>query len=144
MDRDDTMRMPLIVIIAFTFSVLFAGCYSKVNFDEVVGNYKLRYPYATEELQLNKDGTYIQTVLIDGETTPKTNKGNWEFDKKESEVVLNDALIVDDGFGKLNPHYSKIESGWWVLGARKSFGKISLGVNPDLGFAFKKANNKKE
>jgi hypothetical protein len=138
------MRMSVIIIMALAFSVLFSGCYSNVNFDEVVGNYKLRYPYGTEELQLNKDGTYVQTILIDSEKTPKTNKGSWEFDKEESEVVLNDALVVDDGFGKLKPRYWEIESGWWALGARKSFGKVSLAVNPDLGFAFKKTSNKKE
>lgn len=138
------MRMLVIAIMAFTFSVLFSGCSSKVSFDEVIGNYKLRYPYATEELQLNMDGTYIQTVLIDSETTPKTNKGRWEFWVKESEVVLNDPMIVDDGFGKLKARYWQSEPIAWNLDARKSFGKISLGVNPDWGFAFKKTDKKKE
>jgi hypothetical protein len=138
------MRMPVIVIVALVFSVLFSGCSSKVGFDEVVGSYKLRYPYGTEELQLNGDGTYIQIVLIDGETTPKANKGRWEFWDKESEVVLNDAMIVDDGFGKIKVRYWESEPIAWNLHARKSFGKISLDVNPDQGFAFKKTSKKKE
>jgi len=132
------MRMPVIAITVFACSVFFSGCSSKVSFDEVIGNYKLRYPYATEELQLNKDGTYLQRVLIDGETIPKTNKGRWEFWAEESEVVLNDAIIIDDGFGKLKAGYWQNEPIAWNLDARKSFGKISLGVNPDWGFAFKK------
>lgn len=130
--------MSVIAIIAFAISVLFLGCYSKVSFDEVIGSYTVRYPYGIEELQLNKDSTYIQTVLIDGETTPKTNKGIWKFREKESEVVLNKAMIVDDGFGKLNLRYGEIAPGHWVLGARKSFGRISLRFNPDWDFAFRK------
>lgn len=136
------MRMPVIVIMGFTFLVLFLGCSSKVNFDEVIGNYKLRYPYGTEELQLNRDGTYIQIVLIDGETTPKINKGRWEFDTEESKVILYDAMIVDDFFGHLGRDYWQIEAGLWDLSARKSFGKVSLGVNPDQGFAFKKTRER--
>ena len=138
------MRMSAISIIVFTFSVLISGCSSKVSFDEVIGNYKLHYPYATEELQLYRDGTYLQTVLIDGETIPKTNKGRWEFWVKESEVVLNDAMIVDDFFGHLKRDYWKIEPGLWNLSAKKTFGKVSLGVNPDQGFAFKKIDEKEE
>jgi hypothetical protein len=93
---------------------------------------------------LNKDGTYVQTVLKDGETTPRTNKGRWEFWDKESQVVLNDAIIVDDGFGKIRTRYWQSEPIAWNLHARKSFGKVSLGVNPDQGFAFKKIDKKKK
>ena len=138
------MRMPVIAIMILTLSFLFSGCSSKVSFDEVIGNYKLRYPYATEELQLNGDSTYIQTILIDNEKTPKINKGRWEFWIKESEVVLNNAMIVDDGFGKIKARYLQSEPIAWNLHARKSFGKVSLIVNPDQGFAFKKTDKKKE
>jgi hypothetical protein len=144
MDGGESMRMPVIAIITFAFSILVSGCYSKVDFDEVIGSYKLRYPYGTEELRLSKEGTYTQTILIDGETTAKINKGQWEFDREESKVILKDAVIVDDVFGHLKPDYWKIERGLWDLSARKSFGRVSLGVNSDLGFAFKKNSEKKE
>jgi hypothetical protein len=132
------MRLQIITAITFVLVTLFWGCSSKVNFGDVIGVYKLRYPYGTEELRLAKDGTYIQSVLIDGETTAKTNKGRWEFREKESDVVLIDAMIVDDFFGHLKSEYWKIEPGLSIFSARKSFGKISLIVNPDQGFAFKK------
>ena len=132
------MRMQIITILTFAFVALLFGCSPKVTFDEVVGVYKVRYPYGTEELQLAKDGTYVQSVLIDGETTAKTNKGRWEFWEKESEVVLIDAMIVDDFFGHLKPSYWKIEPGLSIFSAKKSFGKVSLLINPDQGFAFKK------
>jgi hypothetical protein len=138
MDGGYSMRTTLFAIVTLVFSFLLSGCYSKVTLDDVLGNYKIRYPYGTEELLLANDGTYIQTILIDGETTSKTNKGKWEFWEKESEVVLNEAMIVDDGFGKIKPHYWENIPIAWNLNARKSFGKVSLLINPDQGFAFKK------
>jgi len=132
------MRMQIITTLTFAFVALLFSCSPRVTFDEVVGVYKVRYPYGTEELQLAKNGTYVQSVLIDGETTPKTNKGRWEFDKEESKVILIDAMIVDNFFGHLKPSYWKIEVGLSIFPVKKSFGKVSLLINPDQGFAFKK------
>jgi len=138
------MRMQIIMTLAFVLVGVFLGCTSKVNFDDVIGTYKLRYPYGTEELQLSQDGTYIQSVFIDGEATAKTNKGRWKFDKTESQIILIDAMIVDDFFGHLKPEYWKIQSGLSILPVKKSFGKVSLTVNPDQGFVFEKTSKKKE
>ena len=53
-------------------------------------------------------------------------------------------MIVDDGFGKIKALYWQSEPIAWNLDARKTFGKVSLGVNPDQGFAFKKIDEKEE
>ncbi len=87
------------------------GCGARVKFDDVIGVYALRYPYGTEELTLRRNGTYIQSGLIDGERTPKVNRGRWKFNERESEVVLIDAMTVDDFFGHLRPEYWRIEPG---------------------------------
>ena len=132
------MRMQKIATLTFAFIAFLFSCSPKVTSDELAGVYKVRYPYGTEELQLAKDGTYIQSVLIDGESTVKTNKGRWEFKKEESKVILTDAMIVDDFFGHLRPAYWKIEPGLSIFSVKKSFGKLSLLINPDQGFIFKK------
>lgn len=135
------MRLQIIISIALSFVVLIFGCSTKVSLDEVVGIYAVRYPYGNESLQLYNDGTYTQVIRIDGESNAKESKGRWEFDKDESKVILSDAIIVDDGFGKLKPNYRKLEPGLWILSAKKSFGKISLSFNPDQGFFFKKTRD---
>jgi hypothetical protein len=129
--------------IVVSVAVLLCGC-SVQTVDEVIGRYKLRYSYGTEELQLDKDGTYIQSIFIDGETTAKVNKGRWEFHKKESEVVLIDAMIVDDFFGRLKPEYWKIEPGLSIFHISKAFGKVSISVNRDQGYSFEKIRNDKK
>ena len=132
------MRMR--IIIHFIVVVLLIGCSSKVNFDEVVGFYKLRYPYGTEELRLNKDGTYIQSVLIDGETNAITKAGKWKFDEEELDIILIDAMVVDDFFGHPKKDYRKTQPGLSAFAVKKSFWKIYLLVNPDQGFIFEKIN----
>lgn len=135
------MRMSIIItLVVLLFATVFLGCSSKVNYDDVIGSYKVRYPYGTEELQLNKDGTYTQSVLIDGEAKAIANKGRWEFDKNESKVTLINAMLVDDFFGHLRKNYWKIEPGLSVFTAKSFTGKISLMVNPDQGFAYNKVN----
>ncbi len=133
------MRMQIITL-TLTFIALLFSCSSKVTSDDVAGVYKVRYPYGTEELHLDKDGKYVQSVLIDGETSVKTNKGRWEFNKEESKVILTDAMIVDDFYGHLRPAYWKIEPGLSIFPVEKSFGKLSLVINSDQGFVFKKIN----
>jgi len=66
------------------------------------------------------------------------NHGKWEFDKSESNVILIDAMLVDDFFGHLKPEYWKIEPGLAVFCVKKSFGNVSLVANPVQGFVFKK------
>ena len=124
--------------VILTLIFLISGCSVKVHIDEMWGRYKLKYPYGSEELLLNKDGTYVQTVFINGEATPKVNTGKWEFDENHSRVILVNAMIVDDYFGHLRPSYWEIKPGLSIFRVKKSFGRIKLIINPDQGFFFEK------
>ena len=132
------MRAQIVTALALFFVIMVSGCTSKVGHDKVVGNFEVRYTYGTEKLQLHKDRTYVQSVFINGERAPKTNNGRWEFDEEYSEVILFDAMMVDDGFGRLEPAYWKTVPGASRLAARKSLGKVSLFHSGDRDFVFKK------
>lgn len=134
------MRMSIIILAALFYATALFGCSARVNCDDVIGRYKVQYPYGAEELQLNKDGTYTQSVLIDGETKAMDNKGQWEFDKNELKVILINAMLVDDFFGHIRKDYWKIEPGLSFFTAKRSMGTISLIINPDQGFVYNKVN----
>jgi len=132
------------LLLALSVSALCFGCSSDVTPSEVLGTYIVRYPYGTEELRLARDGIYEQSFLMDGDTTAKTNRGRWELEKKKPgilsypEVWLYDAMLVDDNFGKPRPLYWKVEPGRSGLVVEKWFGKVSLVLNEDQGFVFRK------
>lgn len=137
MDGGSPMRMQAKMTLLSVF--MFLACSPELN--DVTGTYKLKYPYGYEELHLKVDGTYVQTVFINDTSTIKTNEGKWRYDKKESEVILIDAMFVDDYFGHLKKEYWKIEPGLSIFYVQKLGRKISLIVNREQGFVFEKIQN---
>lgn len=112
--------------------LFFFGC--KPNGTEIYGSYRAVYPYAEERLKLVKDGSYIQYLRMQGERDWKEiNKGIW---KKSAEgIAINNPVIVDNGFGKLNE--LAIKDGMWPLRIKKSIlGAVYAPINEDLGFEF--------
>ena len=120
-------------------AVLLLGFCQKATFDDVVGVYRAQYRFGTEELLLARDGTYVQSLFISGQTALTINKGRWKFWKEEPMVDLFDPMHVMGDFGKLDPSYWKVTPGsQWGFEVYKSFGRVSLPIAPDLGYFFKK------
>ena len=117
---------------------LWAGCLSKIDPREVPGTYAVRYPYGVEKLKINHDGTYEQLFGPNEQALKPINKGNWEVrTQDELQLIVNNPVIVDDGFGKKSQ--MKQSSGYWPLRIKQGLlGQIRLPVNEDLGFVFKK------
>lgn len=120
------------------FLLTVCSCSSGVVYEDLVGVYKVQYPYGTEELVLNRDGTYKQTILLTNKDEV-SHTGQWKFLEKESKVVLKDPLIVDDNFGRPNPNFMKVQEGLWILRIEKRFRAVSLHWNDDQGFVFEKS-----
>lgn len=121
-------------------TILTVGCGYNISRDELIGNYKVTYSYGTEELALLNDGHYEQRIVVSGDTSPAIHSGQWDFSGGErAELVLHDALIVDDGFGKPNKEYRRVARGVRGIRASKSFGKLKLSINEDLDQAFERA-----
>lgn len=119
--------------------LLLLGFSQQVTFDDVVGLYRARYPFGSEELELARDGTYLQSVLINGQTTPTMNKGHWRFYKEDPNVDLLEPMTVVGDWGRLNPSYRQIVPGLhFGLEVYESSGKVSLPTDPDWGYGFKR------
>ena len=86
-----------------------------------------------------QDGSYEQQFALNGEALKVINNGKWELRSLDGLLlILNDPVIVDDGFGSLSKSLAKKE-GIWPITIKKSFtGKIYFPINEDLGFVFKK------
>jgi hypothetical protein len=117
------------------------GCRSNIDRAELPGVYQATYSYGVEHLNVMADGTYEQSFVTTGTPVKSINKGKWELghgDIWEGDLlILNNPVIVDDGFGKL----SKLEqrSGVWQLRVRKSIGgNIYFPINDDQGTSFKR------
>lgn len=105
---------------------------------ELVGSYKIRYSYGSEELQLRDDGTYVQVVSLD-RGGRASNSGKWEYREQEGDLELTAPLLVDDNYGKISSTWMSPKTGLWGLEAEKwPTGSITLYYSPDLDYRFKK------
>lgn len=145
MDRKDslsvlrTMSYKIIITLAFMALFVSIGCSDRITRETLVGSYRLEYPYGQEELKLGKDGKYTQFFTLKNDDKQIRHEGSWEYNQADSEVILNDPLIIDNGFGRLSPSFSKVQSGNGFFYVHRSWsGKIRLRVNEDQGFFYEK------
>jgi hypothetical protein len=109
------LPVPLMPVIARVFATLavalsLSGCSLSVPVDEVYGTYIASYPFGTETLTLNRDGTFVQKVVVEHQGFAGA-QGKWEFDASESLVTFYGALVVDDGRDHVRPDWRVPPSG---------------------------------
>jgi hypothetical protein len=98
MDPRRLMRARLFSLFIILTLMMLAGCSWNVPAEEVYGTYVASYPYGTETVTLNRDGTFVQSIAIKQETTV-TVQGTWEFESGtgETRVTFHGARVVDSG-----------------------------------------------
>ena len=84
-----TVRLTFIVVLG----LMLIGCSMTVPTEEVYGTYVATYPFGTDKITLNRDGTFVQRVEVKDEQ-PVTVQGRWEFDPKESQASFYGAMIM--------------------------------------------------
>jgi hypothetical protein len=107
----------------FSFLV---GCAMHVPVEKVYGEYLASYPYGTETLKLNRDGTFVQTVVIN-RGNPVVAGGTWEFDQSDSRVTLYGAMSVDNGFGNLRSDWQRTDLGLWSEDVELHWFRVEMG-----------------
>jgi hypothetical protein len=101
---------------------------------DLEGTYLCSYPFGTETLVLQSNGAYSQ-VMNYTRLGSTSHSGSWHLNSRH-QVVLEDALLVDSGFG--SPATHPVISNW-ILDVRHTFGgTIVMPVNEDLGLEFRK------
>lgn len=97
-----------IVLISMTVAIV--GCANDISLKEVYGTYKAAYPFGTETITLNRDGSFDQkfTLQVEG---PVGIHGNWHFDAQGSRVNFEHIMIIMDGTGHLKRDWRTLTPG---------------------------------
>lgn len=113
-----------------------AACTASVSTETLAGQYLCVYRFGVEVLTLDRDGTYVQTALLDGIPEPLVHRGTWKYENET--VNLQTPLLVMDEFGARSKQLSKPADGLWVLNVAAGRGALRLHWNPDLDYEFRK------
>jgi hypothetical protein len=114
--------------VGLAVALVIGGCSASVPVQNVHGTYVATYPFGTDTITLNSDGTLVQQVVIAGDPPPESARGHWSFDPSNGYVTFDVYLQVDNGFGKLNgtwrtPHHGSAAS----LPVEKSLFGMTMG-----------------
>jgi hypothetical protein len=112
----------LLVIVALMALV---GC-MRVPAETVYGTYVATYPFGTDTITLNRDGTFVQRVAIKQEK-PLTVSGTWDFDPRESRANFYGALIMADGLDHLKSDWQTPTPGIVSLDVERRWFKVVIG-----------------
>jgi hypothetical protein len=113
-------------LIVLVLSLMMNACSMAVPQEEVYGTYVASYPFGTDTLVLNRNGTFEQLVALKNEQ-PVTVRGSWDFDPEESRIRMYDSLVVADGFGKLRSDWRKVGPGVASLPVKRLWFKLVIG-----------------
>ena len=80
------------------------GCSTHVAADSVPGKYVATYDFGNDTLTLNRDGTFVQRVVLQ-DRPPVEARGSWTFDADRSKITLRGILSVVDGVCSLEPNW---------------------------------------
>jgi hypothetical protein len=113
----------LLVLVA---TLMFVGCSMTVPAEKVYGTYVASYPFGTETITLNRDGTFVQSVVI-GPEQPATVRGAWEFDSGDSRATFHGFMIVTDGFDHVRTDWRVVAKGLVSLDIEEHWFRVVMG-----------------
>lgn len=90
--------------------IMMMGCSVSVPTDKVNGTYKASYPFGSETISLNSNGTFIQEIAINNQA-PVTVNGRWDYDAKEGRVNLEGFVSIVDRSGGLRSDWRTVKPG---------------------------------
>src|SRR5262245_15713555 len=119
-----TNRSGLTWMSVLAAAVLGGAC--SMTSDEVVGLYRLQYPYGVEQLRLSAGGEYEQSFRANDEGPSILHRGHWRLEPsggwwhgEPAMLILMDCMLIDDFTGKPRPSAERIQSGQCGFHMRK-------------------------
>lgn len=88
------------VIVGTAIGIALITYFRPLSAENVVGTYVASWPFGTDTITLNIDGTFVQQVEVNNEPRRGTIKGSWTLTDRY--VRLDTYLAIADGFGKFN------------------------------------------
>jgi len=99
------------VVLTLVCAVL-SACSLQVEESDVAGVYVAHFKSGSEKLQLQRDGSFVQQVLVQGVET--RSFGTWTYERTDGVVAvihLTDCLAVSDGFGDIRAGFATQQGG---------------------------------
>ena len=112
-------------VIIILISMMLISCFTNVPPEKVYGTYVASYPFGTETLTLNQDGSFVQQVAIKGQP-PVTVQGSWSSEPNNKHVILKGSMMVVDGFGKLRSDWRIVPSGIVAISTERLWFRVVL------------------
>jgi hypothetical protein len=113
------------LFILVSLAVTLIGCSINVPLKRVYGTYKAAYPFGTETITLNEDGTFVQEVAMKDQA-PVSLRSRWEFDSKDSRVNFDRLMMVVDGHGHLKSHWQTATPGIASLDVETRWFRVTM------------------
>jgi hypothetical protein len=117
------------------------------------GTYDAKYPYAKETLTIYPNGQFTQEITIFGKTKMKQiltdeivyfdknqytkSTGQWKCSGSTQRIYFSNYLSVARSFRDFNKQYT-IPTSAVLPPERGFFGGISIAINDDIGYEYKK------
>jgi hypothetical protein len=101
---------------------------------ELCGTYVLDCDLIHEQLVLNDDGTFSQTVSVRATGEVMSSNGSWKYEKSgwlSGEVTFDGFLVVLEWPDRLRADYAQKKPWVAVMPATYSFGQLELGIGAD-------------
>ena len=96
------------------------------------GVYTCKYSYATEQLTLSADGTYVQSMQVaNGQAL--TNRGVWQQSADKTSLQLRSAIVIDEGDRPAKTPFK----GDWLLAINFDGKRCEFIVNSDVDLRFR-------
>jgi hypothetical protein len=112
-------------VVVIMISMMLAGCSMRVPAETVCGTYVASYPFGTETIILNPDGTFVQRVAI-GQEQPLTVRGTWDFDPRRSRADFYGSVVVADGFDQLRSDWKTVSPGVASLDVERHWFRVVM------------------
>ena len=121
-----SLDAPARSLVVLMLLALLVGCSMRVPAEIVYGTYIASYPFGTETITLNRDGTFVQSVAIKQEQ-PLTVHGTWDFDPKNSRANFYGTIVVTDGFDHLRNDWRTVTTGIVSLDVERHWFRVEMG-----------------
>jgi len=119
------------------------SCSDQISLDNIYGMYVADYEVASEQLTINRDGTFLQKVTLKTNQKVDRAEGKWTYDLEDRYLRLdNNFMVVVDGFMEFNPNYLQPKKGIAALPTGKFLGNIRIGTSE--GVLYKKIDKEQQ
>jgi hypothetical protein len=113
---------------------LVAACTTGLPEAELYGEYVATYENGTESLTLQRDGTFVQEIRLNGSDGVVSNSGTWQVSRPSNRpdlVDLKNCFGVGDGFGRIRADFASRRGGCSLTVERRFLFAGQLRLGPD-------------